>query len=100
MATILEDMPKCKTINFMELFNNLRETMLEIDYIQQKIDRLKVCQTSGEISNIIISFDTGSSRRIIMQIDTDISLVNEIKLLLQASIELYEDQIQELKLNF
>ena len=45
-------------INFMELFNNLRETMLEIDYIQQKIDRLKVCQTSGEISNIIISFDT------------------------------------------
>ena len=84
----------------MELFNNLRETMLEIDYIQQKIDRLKVCQTSGEISNIIISFDTGSSRRIIMQLDTDMSLVNEIKLLLQASIELYEDQIQELTLNF
>jgi hypothetical protein len=84
----------------MELFNNLRETMLEIDYIQQKIDRLKVCQTSGEISNIMISFDTGSSRKIIMQIDTDISLVNEIKLLIQASIELYEDQIQELKLNF
>ena len=84
----------------MELFNNLRETMLEIDYIQQKIDRLKVCQTSGEISNIIISFDSGSSRKIIMQIDTDISLVNEIKLLIQASIELYEQQIQELKLNF
>lgn len=100
MAIILEDMPKCNTINFMELFNNLRETMLEIDYIQQKIDRLKVCQTSGEISNIIISFDSGSSRKIIMQIDTDISLVNEIKLLLQASIELYEDQILELKLNF
>ena len=93
-------MPKCNTINFMELFNNLRETMLEIDYIQQKIDRLKVCQTSGEISNIIISFDTGSSRRIIMQIDTDISLVNEIKLLIQASIELYEQQILDLKLNF
>lgn len=93
-------MPKCNTINFMELFNNLRETMLEIDYIQQKIDRLKVCQTSGEISNIIISFDSGSSRKIIMQIDTDISLVNEIKLLIQASIELYEQQIQELKLNF
>jgi hypothetical protein len=84
----------------MELFNNLRETMLEIDYIQQKIDRLKVCQTSGEISNIIISFDSGSSRKIIMQIDTDISLVNEIKLLLQASIELYEQQILDLKLNF
>ena len=84
----------------MELFNNLRETFLEIDYIQQKIDRLKLCQTSGEISNIIISFDTGSNRKIIMQIDTDISLVNEIKLLIQASIELYEQQIQELKLNF
>ena len=80
----------------MELFNEFREAMLEIEYIQQKVNRLKLCQNSGEISNIIISFDTG----IIMQIDTDISLVNEIKLLIQASIELYEKQIQELKLNF
>lgn len=84
----------------MELFNNLRETFLEIDHIQQKIDRLKLCQNSGNIANIMISFDTGQDRKIIMQIDTDISLVNEIKLLIQASIELYEQQIQELKLNF
>ena len=84
----------------MELFNNLRETFLEIDHIQQKIDRLRLCQNSGNIANIMISFDTGQDRRIIMQIDTDISLVNEIKLLIQASIELYEEQIQELKLNF
>ena len=90
------------TIKFilMELFNNLRETFLEIDHIQQKIDRLKLCQNSGNIANIMISFDTGQYRKIIMQIDTDISLVNEIKLLIQASIELYEEQIQELKLNF
>ena len=84
----------------MELFNNLRETFLEIDHIQQKINRLKLCQNSGNIANIMISFDTGQDRKIIMQIDTDISLVNEIKLLIQASIELYEEQIQELKLNF
>lgn len=84
----------------MELFNNLRETILEIDHIQQKIDRLKLCENSGNIANIMISFDTGQDRRIIMQIDTDISLVNEVKLLIQASIELYEEQIQELKLNF
>ena len=84
----------------MELFNNLRETILEIDHILQKIDRLKLCQNSGNIANIMISFDTGQDRRIIMQIDTDISLVNEVKLLIQASIELYEEQIQELKLNF
>jgi hypothetical protein len=84
----------------MELFNNLRETMLEIDYIQQKIDRLQEWQSKGQISNIIISFDAGSERKILMQYDTDISLVNEIRLLLQASIELYENQIQELKLNF
>jgi len=90
------------TIKFilMELFNNLRETFLEIDHIQQKIDRLRLCQNSGNIANIMISFDTGQDRKIIMQIDTDISLVNEIKLLIQASIELYEEQIQELKLNF
>jgi len=84
----------------MELFNNLRETILEIEYIQQKIDRLQEWQSKGQISNIIISFDAGSERKILMQYDTDISLVNEIKLLLQASIELYENQIQELKLNF
>jgi hypothetical protein len=83
----------------MELFNNLRETMLEIDFIQQKIDKLKQYQ-QGEISNILISFNTGSKRNILHQFDTDISLVNEIKLLLQGSIEIYEDQIQELKLNF
>ena len=73
------------TIKFvlMELFNNLRETFLEIDHIQQKIDRLKLCQNSGNIANIMISFDTGQERKIIMQIDTDISLVNEIKLLIQ-----------------
>ena len=53
----------------MELFNNLRETMLEIDYIQAKIDRLKVCQCSGTISNIIISFDAGPDRKILMQYD-------------------------------
>ena len=75
----------------MELFNNLRETFLEIDHIQQKIDRLKLCQSSGNIANIMISFDAGQDRKIIMQIDTDISLVNEIKLLIQASIELYEE---------
>jgi len=84
----------------MQLFNNLHETILEIDYIQQKIARLKVWQNSGEISNIIISFDAGSDRRILMQYDTDISLVNEIRILIQASIDLYEQQIQELKLNF
>ena len=95
-------MQKNITIKFilMELFNNLRETFLEIDHIQHKIDRLKLCQNSGNIANIMISFDTGQDRKIIMQIDTDISLVNEIKLLIQASIELYEEQIQELKLNF
>ncbi len=95
-------MQKNITIKFipMELFNNLRETFLEIDHIQQKINRLKLCQNSGNIANIMISFDTGQDRKIIMQIDTDISLVNEIKLLIQASIELYEEQIQELKLNF
>ena len=90
------------TIKFipMELFNNLRETFLEIDHIQQKIDRLKLCQNSGNIANIMISFDTGQDRKIIMQIDTDISLVNEMRMLIQESIDLYEQQIQELKLNF
>ena len=36
----------------------------------------------------------------LMQYDTDISLVNEMRILIQESIDLYEQQIQELKLNF
>jgi hypothetical protein len=83
----------------MELFNNLRETILEIEHIEEKIDKLKQFQ-QGEISNILISFNTGQKRNILHQFDTDISLVNEIKLILQGSIEIYEDQIQQLKLNF
>jgi hypothetical protein len=84
----------------MELFNNLRETMLEIEHIQQKINSLKTYQMSGDISNIRIYFNQGQNNCLLMQLDTDISLVNEIRLLIQASIELYENQIQELKLNF
>jgi hypothetical protein len=84
----------------MELFNNLRETMLEIEHIQQKINNLKTYQMSGDISNIRIYFNQGQNNCLLMQLDTDISLVNEIRLLIQASIELYENQIQELKLNF
>ena len=95
----MEGLPKCNTINFMELFNNLRETILEIEHIEEKIDKLKQFQ-QGEISNILISFNTGQKRNILHQFDTDISLVNEIKLILQGSIEIYEDQIQQLKLNF
>lgn len=84
----------------MELFNNLKETMLEIEYIQAKIDNLKKYQDAGEFSNILISFDSGQKRHIMMQIDTDISLVNELRLLIKASIEIYQQQIQDLKLNF
>jgi hypothetical protein len=84
----------------MELFNNLREAMLEIDYIQQKIDNLKNFQLSGDISNIRIYFNQGQNNCLLMQLDTDISLVNEIRLLIQESIDLYEQQIMQLKLNF
>jgi hypothetical protein len=82
----------------MELFNNLRETMLEIEHIQYKINNLKRYQ--GEYQNIKISFDIGQNRYELIQIDTDISLVNEMRMLIQESIDLYEQQILELKLNF
>ena len=84
----------------MELFNNLRETMLEIEHIQQKINNLKTYQMSGDISNIRIYFNQGQNNCLLMQLDTDISLVNEMRILIQESIDLYEQQIQELKLNF
>ena len=84
----------------MELFNNLRETMLEIQHIQYKVDQLKKYQSAGDFSNIRISFDSGQRSYVLIQIDTDISLVNELRLLIQESIDLYEEQILQLKLNF
>ena len=44
----------------MELFNNLRETMLEIEYIQQKINILKIYQ--GEFQILKLAFDIGQNR--------------------------------------
>ena len=82
----------------MELFNDLRETMLEIEHLQQKVKTLKLYQ--GEYQNIKITFDVGQNRYELIQIDTDISLVNEMRMLIQESIDLYEEQIQQLKLNF
>lgn len=84
----------------MELFNNLRETFLEIDHIQHKIDQLKKYENLSNLSNIKINFDSGNKSYSLIQLDTDISLVNELRLIISASIELYEQQIQELKLNF
>ena len=84
----------------MKLYNELSEVFKDIEYIQEKIDNLKLCQIEGGISNIIISFDTGMSRKILTQHDTDISLLNEVRLLIQESIELYENQILDIKLNF
>lgn len=84
----------------MKLYNELSEVFKDIEYIQEKIDNLKLCQNSGGICNIMISFDTGISRKILTQHDTDISLLNEVRLLIQESIELYEQQILDLKLNF
>lgn len=94
-------MLKCKVINMgMELFNELRETFLEIQHIQYKIDQLKKYQSAGEFSDIKISFNSGQNKFVLIQIDTDISLVNELRLLIQESIDLYEQQILQLKLSF
>jgi hypothetical protein len=84
----------------MELFNNLKETFDEINYIQRKIDLLRIYENLPQLSNIKICFESGQKSYNIMQLDTDISLVHELKLIIHESIELYENQIQELKLNF
>lgn len=84
----------------MELFNNLKESFDEIEYIQKKIDLLRMYQNLSQLSNIRIYFESGSKSYNIMQLDTDISLVHELKLIIHESIELYENQIQEIKLNF
>lgn len=84
----------------MEIFNNLRETFAEIQHIQYKIEILKKFQEAGDYSDIRINFTSGQNGYILSQLNTDISLVNELRLLIQASIDLYEQQILELKLNF
>jgi hypothetical protein len=84
----------------MELYNNLRETFLEIEHIKYKIDILKKFQEAGDYSDIRIHFNSGQIGYVLRQLNTDISLINELRLLIQASIDLYEQQILDLKLNF
>jgi hypothetical protein len=82
------------------LFNPLTEVFLDIQHIQYKIDLLKNYQELADYSNIKISFQSRGQEYSLIQLDTDLSLVHELRLIIQESIELYEQQILDLKLNF
>ena len=82
------------------LFNPLREVFLDIQHIQYKINLLKNYQELTDYSDIKISFKANGEKYEIIQLDTDLSLVHELRLIIAASIELYEQQILDLKLNF
>jgi hypothetical protein len=82
------------------LFNPLKEVFLDIQHIQFKVDQLKKMQMATDYSDIKISFKSGNDQFSLIQLDTDLSLVHELRLIIQASIELYEQQILDLKLNF
>ena len=83
-----------------QLFNPLKEIILEISHIQYKVNQLKKMQMATDYSDIKISFKSGSDKFTLIQLDTDLSLVHELRLIIQESIDLYEQQLQELKLNF
>lgn len=82
------------------LFNPLTEVFLDIQHLQQKINLLKNYQELTDYSDIKISFQARGEKYEIIQLDTDLSLVHELRLIIAASIELYEQQILDLKLNF
>ena len=73
---------------------------MDIQHIQYKIDLLKNYQEFADYSNIKISFQSRGQEYSLIQLDTDLSLVHELRLIIQESIELYEQQILDLKLNF
>ena len=84
----------------MTMFNDIHEAFNEIQYIESKIQWAKNVLHASEYTNIQIHFFADKKHVTIYQSDTPFSLNNEVKILLLESIDMMEQQIQNIKLNF
>ena len=84
----------------MTMYNDIHELFKEIQDIETKIQKAKDVLNASEYTNIQIHFFADKKHVTIYQGDTPFSLTNEIKILLLESIDMMEQQIQNMKLNF
>jgi len=84
----------------MTMFNDIHELFAEIQHLESKIEKAKKVLNANEYTNIQIHFFADKKHITIYQGDTPFSLMNEVKILLLESIDMMEQQIQNLKLNF
>lgn len=84
----------------MEQIKNDVELLAEISIKQKKIQKLEKILNSRIIEKIQIIFIADGRLNDINQSDTPFSLPSEIRLLLKETIEQYEIDIENLKLQF
>jgi hypothetical protein len=82
------------------MFNDLKELFDQIQYLETKIEKLKKLKESKEFKNIQIHFFADGKHYTLYQSDTPFSLMNELQLLMNETIGMYENEIQSLKLQF
>jgi hypothetical protein len=82
------------------MFNDIHELFKEIHHIETKIQKAKDVLNASEYTNIQIHLFADKKHVTIYQGDTPFSLTNEVKMLLLESIDMMEQQIQNMKLNF
>ena len=82
------------------MYNDLYETIKEIQYLEIKLEKLSKIRNAQNFHNIQIIFFADDVFHTIIQSDTPFSLRNELNLLLNETIEQIEIDIQNLKLNF
>ena len=82
------------------MFNEIKELFAEIEHKQNEIDRLEKILQSRQFTNIQIHFFADGCFFELNQKDTPFSLINELRLLIQETIQQHEIDIQNLKLQF
>jgi len=96
LVSISEDTSKNNEVEIerqMEIVKDLADITIRLNYLKGII-------SAKEISGIQIHFFADNNHKWLMQNDVPIVLRNELLLLLIASVEIYEQDIQSLKNQF
>jgi hypothetical protein len=82
------------------MYNEIKELFNQIQYLDNRIAKLQKLKESKEFKNIQIHFFADGKHYTLYQSDTPFSLINELQLLINETIDILETEKQSLKLKF
>lgn len=82
------------------IFNNLKESFDEINFLQEKQKKLQRIVNSKRFTNIQIHFFADKEYHTIYQQDSPFNMESELRILLEGMIDQIDFDIQNLKLQF